>query len=233
MEFLESIVSCPMRSEMPHGPRSQGGVDAHRASELLEIMSIPSLSCSTFETETRSPDVLRAVFRIARPESAVYDDAAFMAMFSEYLMAMRESYRMLHSPGKRPWPVFMNACESCHPTAPDCDALFALTGVHVVGRGTDGDVQIGDYLAGAPLDTRVIRADGGESTLVKCLPDVSPVRPGLKGAPLAKVCRDTACATRVLGARGVHRRMKRDELVSEAARRSAEITHARRHKGAA
>lgn len=230
MEFLESIVSCPMRTEMPHGPRSQGGVDVHRAAELHALMAIPSLSCATFESETRAPDVLRAVFRIVRPESTVYDDATLASMFAEYLLDMREAYRTLHSPGKRPWPVFMHACESGHPTAPDCDAIFALTGAHVVGRGTDGAVQIGDFLAGSPLETKVLLHDGHETTLLRALPDVSPIRPALRGAELLRVIHDTACATRVMGTRGLHRRMKRDELLSEAARRSAEITHARRLK---
>jgi hypothetical protein len=238
MEFLEAIVSCPMRTEMPYGPRSQGCVDLDRAAELQALMAIPSLSCATFESESRAPDVLRAVHRIVRPETAVFDDATAASMFAEYLLDMREAYRVLHSPGKRPWPVFMHACESRCPAAPDCDAIFALTGVHVVGKGTDvvgkssDGVRIGDYLAGSPLDTKVLMPDGRETTLLRALPDVSPIKPSVRGEQLAKICHDTACATRIMGARGLHRRMKRDELLSEAARRSAEITHARRHKGA-
>lgn len=230
MEFLEAIVSCPMRTEMPYGPRSQGCVDLDRAAELQALMSIPSLSCTTFESETRTPDVLRAVHRIVKPETSVYDDATVSSMFAEYLLDMREAYRALHSPGKRPWPVFMHACESRKPAAPDCDSIFALTGVHVVGSGSEG-VQIGEYLAGSPLDTKVLQPDGRETTLLAALPDVSPIRPAVRGAQLAKICHDTGCATRIMGSRGLHRRMKRDELISEAARRSAEITHARRHKG--
>lgn len=230
MEFLEAIVSCPMRSEMPYGPRSQGCVDLDRAAELQTLMAIPSLSCATFESETRAPDVLRAVHRIVRPEASVYDDATGASMFAEYLLDMREAYRVVHSPGKRPWPVFMHACESRLPAAPDCDAIYALTGVHVVGKGSDG-VRIGDYLAGSPLDTKALLPDGRETTLLRALPDVSPIKPSVRGEALAKICHDTACATRIMGARGLHRRMKRDELLSEAARRSAEMTHARRHKG--
>lgn len=230
MEFLEAIVSCPMRTEMPYGPRSQGCVDLDRAAELQALMAIPSLSCATFENETRAPEVLRAVHRIVRPETAVFDDATRASMFADYLLDMREAYRVLHSPGKRPWPVFMHACESRLLAAPDCDAIYALTGVHVVGRCADG-VRIGDYLAGSPLDTKVLLSDGEETTLLKALPDVSPIRPAVRGEQLAKICHDTACATRIMGSRGLHRRMKRDELLSEAARRSAEITHARRHKG--
>lgn len=232
MEVLEALVSCPLRAEMPHGPRSQGGVDAHRAAELQALLAIPSLSCATFEEETRAPDVLRAVHRIARPDAAVYDDAAQAAMFAEYLLDLREAYRAVHSPGKRPWPMFMHACESRAPAAPDCDAIFALTGVHVVGRGADG-VQIGDFLAGSPLDTDVLLPDGRPAKLLDALPDVSPVRPALRGAQLDRACHNTACATRVMGARGLHRRMKRDELLSEAARRSAEIADARGLKRAA
>lgn len=233
MEFLEAIVSCPTRSEMPYGSRSQGCVDLDRVAELQALMAIPSLSCATFEHETRAPDVLRAVHRIVRPETTVFDDASKASMFAEYLLDMREAYRALHSPGKRPWPVFMHACESRLPVAPDCDAIYALTGVHVVGTGSDGCVQIGDYLAGSPLDTKVLLPDGTETTLLAALPDVSPIRPAVRGAQLAKICHDTACATRIMGSRGLHRQMKRDELLSEAARRSAEITHARRHKGGA
>jgi hypothetical protein len=230
MEFLEAIVSCPMRTEMPYGPRSQGCVDLDRAAELQALMAIPSLSCATFESETRAPDVLRAVHRIVRPDTAVFDDATRASMFAEYLLDMREAYRGIHSPGKRPWPVFMHACESRLPAAPDCDAIYALTGVHVVGKSAEG-VRIGDYLAGSPLDTEVILPDGRETTLLRALPDVGPIRPSVRGEQLVKICHDTACATRIMGSRGLHRRMKRDELLSEAARRSAEITHARRHKG--
>jgi hypothetical protein len=230
MEFLEAIVSCPMRTEMPYGPRSQGCVDLDRAAELQALTAIPSLSCATFEKETRAPDVLRAVHRIVRPDASVYDDATGASMFAEYLLDMREAYRALHSPGKRPWPVFMHACEARLPSAQDCDAIYAMTGVHVVGSGSEG-IQIGDYLAGSPLDTKVLLPDGRESTLLAALPDLTPIRPAVRGVQLAKICHDTACATRIMGSRGLHRRMKRDELLSEAARRSAEIAHARRHKG--
>ena len=230
MEYLEAIVTCPMHADMPYGPRSQGCVDLDRVAELQALAAIPSLSCATFESETRAPDVLRAVHRIVRPETAVFDDATASSKFAEYLLDMREAYRELHSPGKRPWPVFMHACESRQPAAPDCDAIFALTGAHVVGAGPEG-VQIGDYLAGSPLDTKVLLPDGRASTLLAALPDLSPIRPAVRGEQLARICHDTACATRVMGSRGLHRRMKRDELLSEAARRSAEIAHARRHKG--
>lgn len=230
MDVLETIVSNPMRAEMPHGPRSQGGVDTFRAAELEALMSIPSLSCATHEIESRAPPVLLAVHRLVKPESAVFDAAAHAAQFGEYLLDMREAYKALHSPGKRPWPVFMHACESCQLAAADCDAVFALTGVHVVGRAPDGAVLVGEFLAGKPLDTTVLQPDGTSASLLDVLPDMYPIKPAARGDVLARVCHDTACARRVIGARGLHRQMKREEQLSEAVRRSAEITHARRLK---
>lgn len=220
----------PFRTEAPHGPRSQGGRDEHYDAELDALLAIPSLSCAQSAVDERSPPLLRAVHAALNPDAAAYPEERRDAMFAEYLQDLREAYRSLHSPGKRPWPAFMQAAQDGVVAAQDCDAIFALSGIHCVGRNADGSVLIGDYLAGAPLDTPVLMGDGSLTVLERTLPPVKPIiASALRGGGLYRACHDTACRTRVQGAAGF-RRMTRDELTSEVARRSAEITEARRLK---
>lgn len=226
-------LSNPFRVEAPYGPRSQGQRDTDYDAELEALLSIPSLSCAQSAVDERAPPVLRAVYAAQNPDSAAYPEERRDAMFAEYLRDLREAYRCLHSPGKRPWPAFMQAAQDGVVAAQDCDAIFALSGVHCVGRTHEGSVLIGDYLAGAPLDTPVLLGDGSSTVLEKALPPVGPVVASkLRGGGLYRACHDTACRTRVQGAAGF-RRMTRDEMTSEVARRSAEITEARRLKGGA
>jgi hypothetical protein len=232
MDLLERITRCPFGGQCPFGPRSQGEADEHYARELHALASIPSMSCAHADADDRAPEALQAVFRALRPDSMAYGDGERLRLFSEWLLELRELYRDVRSPGKRPWPAFMHAMMSGTPAPPDCDALFAATGVHMVGADDDGVVCAGEYLAGRPLDTPVLLPDGSASTLLRSLPTLEPVSPALRGARLAAACRRTACRTRVVGAAGNYRRMTRDELVSEVARRSTEIEHARLKAGA-
>jgi len=257
MDAIEGL-NNPFREEPPFGPRSQGGTDTDYDAELQELLSIPGLSCEQSATDERAPVVLRAVHRAAAPDVAAYPDDRAAIMFSDYLLELRETYRSLHSPGKRPWPAFMQAAQDGALAAADCDAIFAMTGVHVVGvlapapgvlapapgviapatgalSAPSGRacVAIGDYLAGLPLDTPVMTSDGADTTLAAALPPVYPcVPPTLRGVALRRACHATACRTRVQGVTGF-RRMTRDEQMSEVARRSAEITDYRRAKKAA
>lgn len=230
MDAIEAL-NGPFRDALPFGPRSQGGVDEHYEAELNALLDIPSLSCDTSVSDERVPTLLRAVYLRQCPDTAAYPDERISEMFSSWLLELREAYRSLHSPGKRPWPAFMQAAQSGRMASPDCDAVFALTGVHLVGRDEGGAVLIGDYLAGAPLDTLVLTGSGGTCTLESTLPEVATLKPTLRGAPLSRAAHDTASRTRIQGVGASHRRMTREELLSEVSRRSAEISEHRRIKG--
>jgi len=226
MDLLEGLKPERRPREPSHGPRSQGGVDEFYAAELQALMDLPSMSCAFADVDDRAPTLLRAVHVAANPGLAAYPENRLAAMFSSYLLELRETYRSVHSPGKRPWPAFMEAAQSGEPAAQDCDAIYAMTRVHVVGRDSGG-VLIGEFLAGADLATPVLLGDGTRTKLIDVLPPVSPLPPTLRGAALARACHNTACRTRVQAASGF-RRMTRDEQLSEAARRSAEIADARK-----
>ena len=74
---------------------------------------------------------------------------------------------------------------------------------------------------------------GNLTVLERALPSVRPVvASALRGGALYRACHDTACRTRVQGAAGF-RRMTRDEMTSEVARRSAELTDLRRKRAPA
>ena len=229
MDAIEAL-NGPFRDALPFGPRSQGGVDEHYDAELHALLDIPSLSCDTSPVDERAPMLLRAVHLRQHPDAAAYPEVRVAEMFSDWLLELREAYRALHSPGKRPWPAFMQAALSGRMAAPDCDAVFALTGVHLVGRDSVDAVLVGDYLAGAALDTPVLMGSGTTCTLESALPAVVQLKPTIKGAALSRAAHDTASRTRIQGVGG-HRRMTRDELLSEVARRSAEISEFRRIKG--
>ena len=230
MDLLEGLNPETRPREPSHGPRSQGGVDDHYAAELQALMDLPSMSCAFAEVDERAPTLLRAVHVAANPGLAAFSEDRLAAMFSEYLLELRETYRSVHSPGKRPWPAFMEAAQSGELAAQDCDAVYAMTRVHVVGRDKGG-VLIGDFLAGSDLGTPVLLGDGSKARLLDVLPPVAPLAPSLRGAALVRACHDTACRTRVQAASGF-RRMMRDEQLSEAARRSAEIADARKRQTA-
>ena len=203
MDLLERITTCPFDGAPCHGPRSQGGHDEHYQAELQALESIPSLAGAwagprADDDAPPAPELLKAVFLAAHPERGAFADAAVAAAFATWLSDLREMYRSVRSPGKRPWPVFTDAAEGRALTAADCDAIFATAGVHVIGAGA----AVGEYLAGRPLDTPVLKCDGATAPLVDALPPLAPVPPAVKGAALRKLCNDTACARRVLGSLG-------------------------------
>lgn len=230
MELLETQLACPRDGEQPFpcGPRSQGGADAAAASELRELLEMPALSALADAAPAASvPALLRALHAAAAPHAAAYGAARLEEDVAAFVLELRAAYRALRSPGKRPWPVLLQAAADARPSDADCDALHALTRQRVIGADASGAALVGAHLAGAPLCARVLRGDGAEVALLQALPAVAPVPPGLRGAALRRACHDVACATRVAGAAGL-RRMTRDEQVSEVARRSAEVTAARR-----
>lgn len=234
MELLETRLGCPHDGlgPFPCGPRSQGGHDAGSAAELAALLAIPALSAQAAAApEARAPPVLRALHLAAEPHAAAYDAARLADKTAAFVQELREGYRSLSSRGKRPWPVLMQAAADERLSAADCDALHALTLVRVAGVDSVGRILIGDHLADAPLDARVLVGDGTERALLDALPGsppgAPPGAPPLQGEALRRACHDVACSTRVAGAAGL-RRMTRDEQVSEVARRAAEVCAARR-----
>ena len=232
MEYLETNITKSSSSRhadgasLPYGPRSQGQTDPYYAQELESVDARISsmMNQSEFVPETRIAPVLVAIHGIHRPEVGFYTDDVRSEKFGEYMLELRELYRDIRCPGKRPWPAFMQAAMDNRLLAADCDALHALTGIHVVGQGQ----EIGNAVAGAPLDTPVL--DPVTLTLIPLLDLVTTsdalLTDKMPSAKIREAGRSVAAKNRIHGVGG-YRNMTRAEAISEIARRTAEIAAAR------
>lgn len=225
MDWLETRVRNDSgQPNGPYGPRSQGQTDMYYDHELKEALELPSLhTTSEFVPEDRVAPVIFALQGILHPEVNFYVDEVRQSKFQDYLVEFREEYKALKSIGKRPWPVFMQAALDDLLTAADCDAIYALTKVFVVGKSPAGKLEIGFSVAGVPFDTKVL-FDGKQQALAELLPEVSEaVLTETTTFPVVKEAgARVAAKTRVHGAGG-YRNMTKNECISEIARRTTEL----------
>lgn len=226
MDWLETRVRNDSGQQNgPFGPRSQGQTDMYYEHELKEALDLPSLNTtSEFVPEDRVAPVIFALQGILHPEVNFYVDDVRHSKFQDYLVEFREEYKALKSIGKRPWPVFMQAALDDLLTAADCDAIYALTNIHVVGKSEDGKLEIGFSVAGVPFDTPVL-FDGKQQPLASILPEVASdvVLTETTSFPVVKDAGiRVASKTRVHGVGG-YRNMTKNECISEIARRTTEL----------
>jgi hypothetical protein len=225
MDWLETRVRNDSGQQHgPYGPRSQGQVDLYYDHEITAALDLPSLyTTSEFVPEDRVATVIMAIQGLLHPEVNFYVDELRASKYMDYLVQFREEYKALKSAGKRPWPVFMQAALDDLLTAADCDAIHALTNLHVVGQSADGKLEIGLAVAGAPFDTMVLFR-GKQQPLASLLPEVSQVL--LDDATSFAVVKDAGAAvaarTRTHGVSG-YRNMTKHECISEIARRATEL----------
>lgn len=154
----------------PIGPRTHGEDDpTYVAIEEEDRVRTGVESAAPEPAATRASPILMEMAAAGDPTLKFAADCEARAL--RWLPRLKELYQSLRCGAKRPWPEFLAALTSgVHLTDADCDCVYLLTQVPLVGT-VAGWPTMSEALKDRALDTRVLGGDGRWRTLADFVRD--------------------------------------------------------------